>query len=60
LFLPGTVTLKLFGHEIQLIPRTLTINQVERPWQNGETVVLQAAPTNSPPTAAKPGQRDRH
>lgn len=49
LFLPGTVTLKLFGHEIQLIPRTLTINQQERPWQNGETIELRTIGTNSIP-----------
>lgn len=52
LFLPGTVTLKLFGHEIQMIPRTLTINRVERPWQNGETIELQAGTTNSSPASA--------
>ena len=50
LFLPGTVTLKLFDHEIQLIPRTLTINHVERPWQNGESIELHAISTNTPPT----------
>jgi hypothetical protein len=54
LFLPGTVTLKLFGHEIQLIPRTLTINRAERPWQNGETIELQAVGTNSSPAKATP------
>jgi len=54
LFLPGTVTLKLFGHEIQMIPRTLTINRVERPWQNGETIELQALGTNSNSASATP------
>lgn len=54
LFLPGTVTLKLFGHEIQLIPRTLTINQVERPWQNGEMIELRPTATNSPANQVTP------
>jgi hypothetical protein len=45
LFLPGTVALELFGHEIQLLPRVLTIDKVERPWRNGETVELQNVST---------------
>jgi hypothetical protein len=38
--LPGTVVLELFGHEVQLLPRTLTVDKAERPWRSGETVVL--------------------
>lgn len=35
-FLPGTVTLQLYGHEIELLPRALMINRQEYPWrQNG-------------------------
>jgi hypothetical protein len=32
-FLPGTVTLDLFGHEIELIPRALVVDKKEIPWQ---------------------------
>lgn len=39
-FLPGTVALKLFGHEIQFMPRMLTVDKVERPWRSGETIEL--------------------
>lgn len=39
-FLPGTVTLNLFGHEIELIPRTLTIDRQENPWKNGEEISI--------------------
>lgn len=39
-FLPGTIALEMFGHEIQLLPRVLTIDKVERPWRNGETIEL--------------------
>jgi hypothetical protein len=35
--LPGTVALSLFGHEIQLIPRVLTIDKKEYPWQSNAT-----------------------
>ena len=40
LFLPGTVVLDLFGHEIQLLPRVLTIDKSERPWRSGEQIEL--------------------
>lgn len=39
-FLPGTIALEMFGHQIQLLPRVLTIDKVERPWQSGETIEL--------------------
>lgn len=39
-FLPGTVVLQIHGHEIQLIPRALTIDKAEEPWRNGETIEL--------------------
>ena len=39
-FLPGTIALELFGHEIQLLPRVLTIDKSERPWRSGETIEL--------------------
>ena len=37
-FLPGTIVFDLFGHEIQLIPRVLTIDKKEIPWQSGKTI----------------------
>jgi hypothetical protein len=37
-FLPGTVTLRLFGHEIELLPRVLIIDKKEIPWRGGQTV----------------------
>jgi hypothetical protein len=48
LFLPGTVALETFGHQIQLMPRTLTIDHVERSWRSGEIINLMAA-TNTIP-----------
>lgn len=33
-FLPGTLTLDLFGHEIELLPRTLVVNRKEVPWKS--------------------------
>ncbi len=42
-YLPGTITMEMFGHEIELIPRTLYINRKPRAWKSGETLTLSAA-----------------
>lgn len=39
-FLPGTVTFDLFGHEIELLPRILTIDKREYAWASGATISL--------------------
>jgi hypothetical protein len=46
-FLPGTIVFDLFGHEIQLIPRVLTIDKKEIPWQSEKTIAVNG--TNSAP-----------
>lgn len=51
-YLPGTVTFDLYGHEIELLPRTLVLNTKEVPWTNNITYVL--SPTNK-----IPGLKDR-
>ena len=33
-FQPGTVTLQLFGHEIEFLPRTLVLDKQEIPWKS--------------------------
>ena len=38
--LPGNVTLQIFGHEIQLLPRTLTVDKKEIPWQSGDMIPI--------------------
>lgn len=40
-FLPGTVTLELFGNEIELLPRVLVLNKKEIAWKSGATFPLQ-------------------
>ncbi len=42
-FLPGTLTLDVFGHEIELLPRVLVIDLVEHPWRSGATITLPRA-----------------
>jgi len=45
-FLPGVVTFDLFGHEIELLPRTLIADKKLVAWKPGITVDLW--PTNKP------------
>src|SRR6266487_6290726 len=39
-FLPGTIALNLYGHEVQLLPRVLTIDHVEALWRSNDRFVL--------------------
>jgi hypothetical protein len=50
--LPGTVTFKLFGHEIELLPRVLVIDHQEHPWRPDSKINLPRlpeGPTEMPP-----------
>lgn len=38
--LPGTITYDCFGHEIELMPRTMIVNRREVPWVSGTNLVL--------------------
>lgn len=40
MYLPGTVTFDLFGHEIELLPRVLIIDHQEYPWRSDTTTEL--------------------
>ena len=51
-FQPGTIVLNLFGHEIQLIPRVLTIDKEELPWRSNATIPLPG--NNSSPRPSTP------
>ena len=39
-YLPGTLTLDLFGHEVEFMGRTMVLNFKEHAWQSGEVVTL--------------------
>ena len=49
-FLPGTLTLQLFNHEIELLPRVLITDQREHPWLSSNTIPVHPieAPTSHP------------
>ena len=40
--LPGTLVFQISGHEIQLLPRTLTVDKQEQPWHTDERFSLPA------------------
>ena len=58
-YLPGTVTFDFFGHEIELLPRTLYINRKGHPWISNEAITLFPAdkPATLPEPKAKPWKR---
>ena len=43
-FLPGTITVRMFDHEIEFLPRTMVLDRVERAWHSGEAIMPAAAP----------------
>lgn len=56
-YLPGTVTMNLFGHEIELLPRTLVVNRREVPWSSIQTLALTPAEKLPPDPAPKKKNR---
>jgi hypothetical protein len=46
-FLPGSIVLDLFGHQLQLLPRVLLVDRREVPWQS--TMRLELRMPNQPP-----------
>jgi len=41
-YLPGSVVIDFFGHEVELLPRTLYLNKKEHPWVRDEVITLKA------------------
>ena len=56
-YLPGTVTFDFFGHEIELLPRTLYINRKSRPWESNATITLTPADKPAVLPAPMPGKK---
>jgi hypothetical protein len=53
MYQPGTVTLNLFGHEIELLPRTMIINRKEVAWKSGAVIQLRPEEKAPPVTPRK-------
>jgi hypothetical protein len=43
LYLPGTITMRLFGHLVEVLPRTLVVDHQEHAWKAGEELVIREA-----------------
>jgi hypothetical protein len=48
-FFPGTVTLRLFEHEIELVPRVLVIDLQEHPWLSESTITMHSVSRSATP-----------
>lgn len=51
-FLPGTVTLNVFGHEIELLPRVLIVDKQEHRWNSNEVISI-SSPGKTGPAPVK-------
>jgi hypothetical protein len=47
-FLPGVVTLEVFGATIECLPRTLVINQKELEWNSAEKITVDCSEWSGP------------
>jgi hypothetical protein len=56
-FLPGTVTFRLYGHEIELLPRVLIIDHEEHRWAANEVISLPAKPATNSASMTVPTNR---
>ncbi len=54
-FLPGTIAFEFFGHEVELLPRVLIVNQREVSWRPNQ--VIELAPEAKRPGAIRKRQR---
>jgi hypothetical protein len=43
LYLPGTITMRLFGHQIEVLPRALVVDQQEHTWNPGGQITIHNA-----------------
>ena len=58
-YLPGSVAFDFFGHEVELLPRTLYLNKQEHGWTPRTNFVLQPAQKLRPEMSFDPRQKRR-
>ena len=58
-YLPGSVAFDFFGHEVELLPRTLYLNKREHPWKAGEVHELMPEQKLPPGASYDPRKRKR-
>jgi len=58
-YLPGSVAFDFFGHEVELLPRTLYLNKREYPWKKGDVHELVAESRLPPGMSYDPHRKKR-
>ncbi len=58
-YLPGSVAFDFYGHEVELLPRTLYLNKKEHAWQTNEVIELKAAEKLPPGMSYDPRKKKR-
>lgn len=58
-YLPGSVAFDFFGHEVELLPRTLYLNKREQPWTRGATHTLKPEEKLPPEASYDPRKKKR-
>lgn len=58
-YLPGSVAMDFFGHEVELLPRTLYLNKKEYPWVSGMNYVLKPDEKLPPEMTYDPRKKKR-
>jgi hypothetical protein len=58
-YLPGSVAFDFFGHEVELLPRTLYLNKKEFEWNSGATFELKPEEKLPPGASFDPRKKKR-
>lgn len=58
-YLPGSVAFDFFGHEVELLPRTLYLNKKEYPWKSGAIYELTPGEKLPPGASYDPRKKKR-
>jgi hypothetical protein len=58
-YLPGSVAFDFFGHEVELLPRTLYLNKKEHAWQSGSVHQLKPEEKLPPEASFDPRKKKR-
>ena len=58
-YIPGSVAFDFFGHEVELLPRTLYLNKVEHPWKAGAVFTLEPSQKLPPEASFDPRKKKK-
>lgn len=58
-YLPGSVAFDFYGHEVELLPRTLYLNKQEHPWKSDAVLELRPAEKLPPEASVDPRKKKR-